>query len=354
MKSQYRKEPFSALEAITEAQKIAFAPILFQAVWALRELGIFAELDNAEPDGLTVQELSSRLDLSEYGVGVLIDMALSGKIVWQDNDRFHLGKTGYFLLNDKMTQINMNFAQHVCYQPMVYLMDSIKNGKPEGLKVLGEWDSIYPALSNLPEPARSSWFEFDHFYSDQAFVEALPTVFEANPEMIFDIGGNTGKGARCFLENSPTANVKILDLPEQIRLAKEGSLVKDTDRLSFHEINVLDTDEFPPGADVYWMSQFLDCFSESEITQILSAIRKGMKPGARIIILELFWDRQIFEGAAFSLNAISLYFTCLANGNSRFYRSKDMISCIEKAGLSVTKDIDGLGLGHSLLECIAA
>jgi hypothetical protein len=78
-----------------------------------------------------------------------------------------------------------------------------------------------------------------------------------------------------------------------------------------------------------------------------------MDTDARVFIMELFWDRQRFEGAAFSMNAISLYFTCLANGNSRFYRSEDMLRCIEQAGLSIEKDIDGLGFGHTLLQCKA-
>ncbi len=350
----YNKDPLSALEAVTEAQRIAFAPILFQAAWALRELGILKELDRAGSGGLTVQELSDNLAISSYGISVLLDMGLSGKIVWRDGTRYHIGKTGHFIQNDKMTRINMNFVQHVCYQPMASLVESIRSGRPEGLKFFGEWATIYPALSVLPEPACSSWFALDHYYSDRAFDDALPYIFQSSPSLIFDIGGNTGRGAKCFIDYDPEVRVRILDIPEQVELARNNS--KDCgfdERVSFHPINVLDINDFPSGADIYWMSQFLDCFSEAEIIAILSSIRRSMKPDARILILELFWDRQKFEGAAFSLNAISLYFTTLANGNSRFYRSKDMISCIESSGFEIRRDTDGFGLGHTLLECTA-
>ena len=47
----------------------------------------------------------------------------------------------------------------------------------------------------------------------------------------------------------------------------------------------------------------------------------------------------------------SLYFTALANGNSKMYYSEDMVRCVEKAGLHVDKFHDGLGLGHTILEC---
>ena len=354
MPNLYEQDELSALEAITEAQKIAFAPFLFQASWALRELGILSELDKAADSGCLIEELSKTLQIDPYGISVLLDMGLSGKLVWKKEKRFYLSKVGHFILNDKMTRTNMDFTQHVCYQPISYIVESIRNGKPEGLKVFGDWETIYPGLSSFPEPARSTWFEFDHFYSDQAFNEALPYVFANAPAELFDIGGNTGKWALRCIEHNPDVHVSILDIPEQIELAQQMIKKNEADkRISAVPVNVLASKEIPPGANVYWMSQFLDCFSEQEIVHILGTIRASMDPDARVFVMELFWDRQRFEGAAFSMNAISLYFTCLANGNSRFYRSEDMLRCIEKAGFSIEKDIDGLGFGHTLLQCKA-
>lgn len=47
----------------------------------------------------------------------------------------------------------------------------------------------------------------------------------------------------------------------------------------------------------------------------------------------------------------SLYFTAMANGNSKMYHSDDMISIINKAGLEIETIHDGLGQGHSILVC---
>ncbi len=63
-----------------------------------------------------------------------------------------------------MTKANMNYNHHVNYQGLFYLDEAIKNEKAEGLKVFGEWETIYPALSTLPREAKESWFTFDHFY----------------------------------------------------------------------------------------------------------------------------------------------------------------------------------------------
>src|SRR6185369_9525761 len=100
-----------------------------------------------------------------------------------------------------------------------------------------------------------------------------------------------------------------------------------------------------------WMSQFLDCFSEKEIVSILRRAGRAMGPNDALYILELLWDRQPNETAAFCLQQISLYFTCIANGNSQMYHSDDLLRCIAEAGLKVVEEKDQVGLYHTLLKC---
>jgi hypothetical protein len=99
------------------------------------------------------------------------------------------------------------------------------------------------------------------------------------------------------------------------------------------------------------MSQFLDCFSEEEVVSILSRAAKAMDEGTKLYIMETFWDRQKFETASYCLAQTSIYFTALANGNSKMYYSEDMFRCIREAGLEVETIHDGLGMGHSLVVC---
>ena len=99
------------------------------------------------------------------------------------------------------------------------------------------------------------------------------------------------------------------------------------------------------------MSQFLDCFSEAEITAILKRCAEAIEENGFIYIMESFWDRQKYEPGAFSLTQISLYFTAIANGNSQMYHSSDLMRCIAEAGLKVVEDRDGVGIYHTLLKC---
>ena len=161
---EYDKDSISALEAITEAQKISFAPVLFQVAVCLRDFGMLAVLDQAGKDGYNAQNISEKCHLNQYAVDILLDAALCGHIVYQKEDKFFLGKIGHYLLHDQMTQVNMNFVQDVCYEGLFYLKESLIQQKPVGLKVFGNWETIYPALSLLPAKAQKSWFEFDHFF----------------------------------------------------------------------------------------------------------------------------------------------------------------------------------------------
>jgi hypothetical protein len=280
-------------------------------------------------------------------------MGLSMNLVWQNQNRYILDKIGHFLIHDNMTLRNLNFIHDICYKGLFELDESIKSGKPEGLKEFGDWPTIYAGLQELPAQARKSWFEFDHFYSDQAFLKALPLVFKHHPKHILDVGGNTGNWAFKCTEYDEQVEVTIMDLPGQLAVAKEQARKAGVlDRIHGFEVNLLDRNQhFFRGADTIWMSQFLDCFSKNEILSILERAAKAMNNQSRLFILETFWDRQPFEAGSYCVNATSLYFTSIANGNSRMYHSKDMIKLIQQAGLYVEQDTDNLGLAHTLLSC---
>jgi ubiquinone/menaquinone biosynthesis C-methylase UbiE len=271
-----------------------------------------------------------------------------------DNELFIISKAGWFLLNDPLVRVNMDFNHEVNYLGLYHLEEALLQGKPEGLKVFGDWATIYEGLSELPVQAQKSWFAFDHYYSDSSFDEALKIVFdEYKPKTLLDVGGNTGRWALQCVNYNTDVQVTIMDLPQQLEMMKrktEGQ--KGADRITGHGANLLDKNAlFPTGFDAIWMSQFLDCFSEEEVTRILTTACKSMNNDARLFIMETFWDRQHFETAAYALTQISLYFTAMANGNSKMYRADDMIRCVEKAGLQVEKIHDGLGKGHSILVC---
>ncbi len=353
MKLSYGSDSKSALQSKFDAQKIAFGPIMFQAAKALRDLGILKLIRDKRDKGIAVEQIADQLDLSIYGVKVLLEAGLSLELVWVEEGIFKITKTGWHILNDELTRVNMDFTNDVNYLGMHSLEDSIRTGKPTGLKTLGDWDTIYEGLCKLPGKALESWFAFDHYYSDYSFSEILPLVLTSGVTQVLDVGGNTGKFALLCAGYREDVNVTILDHPDQIanarnQIEKQGL----SQRIKGEAMDLLDhTRPFPKGADVIWMSQFLDCFSKEDIGELLRRSYEAMNDDSALFILELFWDMQKFEASTYSLHATSLYFTNMANGCSQMYHSEDLLELIEEAGMVVEESFQDIGVSHTLFKC---
>jgi hypothetical protein len=307
--------------------------------------------------GLTAESIAEKAGVSLYGAKVLLEFALGMGVVKLvpeiKEERYVLSKTGWFLLEDDMTRVNMDFVNDICYKGAFNLTESVKNGKPEGLAVFGKWTTIYEALSTLPEQAKKSWFAFDHFYSDIAFPEALPIVFAQKPKKLLDIGGNTAKWSICCCKYNPDVKVTIVDLPGQTAVARENAAKAGFgDRIDTCEGNILaDSTVLPKGYDAVWMSQFLDCFSLKQVTKIIKKVVSAAGNNTDIFVLEPLWDCQKFQASSYSLQATSIYFTCMANGNSKMYRYQELVDAIEAGGAKLETAHHNLGSNsYSLLR----
>lgn len=350
--SNYSKDKRTAHEAQRLAHEIVAGPVIFQVSRLMVKFGIFQLLsDNRE--GLTMEAIAEDRKLSIYAAKILLESSLTAGTVLLNENKYTISKVGWFLLNEKMAEVNMNFNHDVNYLGLFNLEEALLKGEPSGLKVFGEWPTIYEGLSQLPPQVQDSWFKFDHYYSDCSFDQALEIVFRNNPCKLLDVGGNTGRWATKCVEYNNEVEVTIVDLPQQLETMKQATAnVKGVERIHGYPCNLLSKEAvLPSGFEAIWMSQFLDCFSEEEVTNILTLASRTMSTDSSLYIMETFWDRQKYETAAYCLTQISVYFTAMANGNSKMYYSKDMIRCVEDANLEVVNIYDGLGMGHSILEC---
>jgi O-methyltransferase domain len=354
----------SAEDARYEAQKLAFAPMMFQAARAIRDLGVLQVLYRARVAGRTAAECAEAASVSPYAASLLLEAGYATGLCAYDGERFMITKMGVIWLQDELTNINAEFNHHVCYKGAFHFEEVLRTGLPKGLAELGPWDTLYEGMSTLPADAKRAWFAFDHYYSDGVFEHCLPVVLPAGPgapQTLADIGANTGRFTRLCLEHNAGVHVTMVDLPQQLGLAGEAFHQQGprgqqlATRVTAFPIDMKQHAlKLPQGLDVYWMSQFLDCFSEAEIVSILKRVRAAMKPASKVYILETFWDLQIYPAARHCVIGTSLYFACMANGNSRMYDSKIMTRLVGEAGLRVATMSDLIGPCHTLLTCVAA
>ena len=356
LRKAYTKDQLSAREAQARAEWIAWGPIVFQASRLMLKFGILDLLRDSDK-GMTIAEVAEKTGLSIYAVKVLMEASLciGTVIVDPETERFEMTKTGWFLINDPATRVNIDFNHDVNYEGWFHLEEALREGKPTGLKHFGDWPTIYEGLSSLPEQVQKSWFGFDHFYSDSSFQQALEIVFANKPRTLLDVGGNTGRWALQCVGYDEDVFVTVMDLPQQVDMMEQQTAGKPgAERIDAFGTDLLNrSSSFPTNKhyDAIWMSQFLDCFAEDEIQSILERAARIMDEKSRVYIMETLWDRQRFEPAAFCLTMTSLYFTALANGNSKMYNTDDMVRIIEQAGLEVETIHDNLGQGHSIMVC---
>ncbi len=357
LKKAFSSEPFSAQQAQEMAHLYSWGPVIFQVCRLMIHYGIL-DLLNEHSEGLTETEVVEKTGLSTYAVKCLLEASLTTHIVLinPETNKYTLAKTGWFLLRDAMIRADIEFNHDVNYEGWFMLDKALEEGRPAGLKHFGDWPTIYEALSSLPANVQKSWFGFDHYYSDHSFDEALQIISANKTRHLLDVGGNTGRFAMRCVETNPTIEVTICDLPQQIGLMHQATDGKQgAERIHGVGMNILDeANGFPTDKryDVIWMSQFLDCFSEEQIVSILRRAAAILDAENRIFIMETLWDRQDYVPAAMSLTMTSLYFTALANGNSKMYNTDDFIRLIETAGLAVETIHDRIGNGgHSIIVC---
>ena len=368
IKKVFSREPYNAQQAQEMAHLYSWGPVIFQVCRLMIKYGIL-DLLHDHREGLTQDEIARATGLSDYAAKCLLEASLTTHIVLinPDTDKYTLAKTGWFLLRDQMIRADIDFNHDVNYEGWFLLDQALEQGKPAGLKHFGNWPTIYEGLSSLPEHVQKSWFGFDHYYSDHSFDEALGIIVESlklrvessskvesRKFNVLDVGGNTGRFAMRCVEANPNIEVTICDLPQQISLMQQATAGKPgAERIHGVGINILDeANAFPTDKryDVIWMSQFLDCFSEAQIVSILRRAAAILDADNRIYIMETLWDRQDYVPAAMSLTMTSLYFTALANGNSKMYNTDDITRLIREAGLEIEAIHDRIGNGgHSIL-----
>lgn len=350
----FSPERQSAFAARFEAQKIAFGPVVFQCVRYAWKRGMLQALADAGSEGLAVAHLAASGKWSEYALKVVLETCLSAGVVYLQGGRYVLGKAGFCVLTDNITQINIDFNHDVCYLGLFKLDQSLDSETPAGLAALGDWSTLYEGMSRLPEPAKSSWFAFDHFYSDTSFPTILPDVFASAPRRVMDVGANTGKFSSAALAYSESVQLHLVDLPRQLAVADANLQAAGVRaRAHLHPTDLLSpgfTLAQSEGMDLIWMSQFLSCFSEPAIATILQRACEALAPNGQLLVMDTFWDRQRYDIAAYCLINTSPYFTAMASGNSKIYESGDYIRLAEAAGLKLLTVRDDIGYCHSLLR----
>ena len=114
LEKKYTKESLSARDAQRLAEFIAWGPVVFQASRIMLKWGILDMIRDSK-DGLTLKEICDKTEYSEYALKCLLEASLCiGLIIVNTKtNKFTLSKTGWFIINDPATRVNIDFNHDV-------------------------------------------------------------------------------------------------------------------------------------------------------------------------------------------------------------------------------------------------
>ncbi|HZS15306.1 MAG TPA: methyltransferase [Candidatus Dormibacteraeota bacterium] len=117
----------------------------------------------------------------------------------------------------------------------------------------------------------------------QAAVDAYDFAQHAS---VVDVGGGYGGFLLCLIQTHPRVRGIVYDLPHVVvetarRIGEAGA----SERITCSGGDAFES--VPAGADAYVMVTVLRCFDDEQCMRLLGSCRAAMRPGARVLLLEM-------------------------------------------------------------------
>ena len=177
----------------------------------------------------------------------------------------------------------LTLASNWISQTFDQLLYSVQTGKPGFDKAMGM--PIFDWLAKNPEAASLFSETMVGFHGEEPAAVAAAYDFSGLSTVV-DVGGATGNLIAAVLARHPSANGVLFDLPHVVRdaaplLQARGVAGRVTiESGSFFE-------RVPSGGDAYMLSHIIHDWSEPQCLTILRHVRKAMKPGGRLLLIEM-------------------------------------------------------------------
>ena len=255
-----------------------------QAVGTVAELGIADELA-AGP--LDAAQIAARVGTDPRATFRLLRACASvGVLAHDDQDRFSLTPLGGTLRSNVPGSMRgMAIAQTAPghWLPWGQLREAVRTGQRQTLTALGEEIFTYYG-KNAAEGAAFMGAMTD--VSSLVAREVASLVDFAGAPLIVDVGGAHGTLVSAVLRQHPEARGLLVDLPHVVPGAREA--LRAAGLAGRCEAVVGDFFAgVPAGGDVYLLKQILHDWNDEQALAILRGCAGGMKPGGRVLIVEM-------------------------------------------------------------------
>ena len=164
-----------------------------------------------------------------------------------------------------------------------HLLYSVQTGKSGFEKVLGM--PVFDWLARNPQEASMFSETMVGFHGAEPPAVAAAYDF-SDLATIVDVGGATGNLLSAILAKYPRARGVLYDLPHVVRDAPALLRARGcADRVTIESGSFFEN--VPTGGDAYLLSHIIHDWSEDQCLTILGNCRRAMKPGSRLLLVEM-------------------------------------------------------------------
>jgi SAM-dependent methyltransferase len=281
------------------------------------ELDLFTQIGKKSA---TAKEIARKADASLEGVEFLLNALTGMGLLAKSGGRFRNTPISRAYLDAASTQSITHFiwlaGQH--WPDWIGLADAICRGRRPKKR---------PPPDN---PAfRKRFSKALHERSFYLAPKILRPIDLSGARTLLDLGGGAGSYAFALLVKYPGLHATIFDRPAAVKVAlaeaKRADLSEQVDVIA----GDLFTDDYGGPYDVIFYSNVVHIYSPQENRRILKKIKKALKPGGRLIIVEYFLDKDhAHPPDVSSFNLMMFLFT----ERGRCYTWQEVTAWLKQAG----------------------
>jgi SAM-dependent methyltransferase len=178
-------------------------------------------------------------------------------------------------------------TSHGHWAPWGQLAEVIVTGEPRAEATLGS--SIFDYFASPAATAEGDAFtQFMGGISSAVSDDAARLIDTRQVSLAVDIGGASGSLVHALMKVNPVLRGCVLDLPHVApEAAKAAEALGLSSRFSFV---AGDFRSAAPPADLYLLKNVLHDWADPTCNSILRNCRRGLRPGGRVIVIELLVD----------------------------------------------------------------
>jgi hypothetical protein len=177
--------------------------------------------------------------------------------------------------------------------PWGRFLDAMRTGQPQTVPALGA--TIFDYYAQQPEES-AAFTNAMHGFTSGVAQEVARLVDTSTAKLAVDIGGASGTLIHSLMTTNPQLHGIILDLPDVVPSATAAAAALGLAERS----SVLGGDFFVsvPEADLYLLKHILHDWNDGQAVRILENCRRAMRPGGRVIVIELLLGEIGEQGPA--------------------------------------------------------